>query len=104
MSQKLVLDEGRGEPQSGIQSLLERVVLTAIGIIEVGKLASFDKVDVRLATNRLPSLYIDVLAVETGAQGILFDLRLHEVLRTVRRIVRPTPALVNWPVFTGVRA
>ncbi len=103
MNQRLVFNEGRGEPKSCIKSLLERVVLTAIGIIKIGKLARLYEVDVRLATNRLPSLYIDVLAVEIGAQGILFDLRLHDVLRTVRRIVSPTPALVNWPVFTGDR-
>lgn len=76
----LVIDQGCREPQTGVQGLLERVVLTAVGVVDLRKITGLYKVHKCLPACRLPSLNVDVLAVVAGAQRITLDLWLHSGL------------------------
>lgn len=76
----LVIDQGCREPQTGVQGLFERVVLTAVGVVDLRKITGLYKVHKCLPACRLPSLNIDELAVVAGPQRITLDLWLHYAL------------------------
>lgn len=95
MSADLVVDQGSREPQTGVQGLFKGVVLAAIGIIDIRKLAGLNQVHECLTSFRLPSLDVNVLAVVAGPQRIALDLWLHDGFPDGSEMLTGSQALVN---------
>lgn len=92
---ELVVDQGRRQPQTSPQSLFERVVVAAVGIFDIREFSGLDKVDKRLAPNRLPGFNVNVLPIVASTQRITFDLWLHVALLAGSVIVAGSKALVD---------
>lgn len=95
MSSALVVDQGSRKPQTSVQRLFERVVLPAVGFVDIRELTGLYKVHKCLPAFRLPSLDVDVLAVVAGAQRITLDLWLHDALLAGPEMLAGSRSLVN---------
>lgn len=95
MSTALVIDQGRRQPQTGVQRLFERVVLPAVGIVDIRELTGLHQVHKCLPSLGLPSLNVYVLAVVAGAQRITLDLWLHDALLAGSAMLAGSRAMVN---------
>lgn len=92
---ELVVDQGRRKPQTSPQGLFERVVVAAVGVFDIREFSGLDKVDKRLAPNRLPGFNVNVLPIVASTQRITFDLWFHAALLAGSVIVAGSKPLVN---------
>lgn len=91
----LVVDQGRRQPQTSPQGQFKRVVVAAVGVFDIREFSGLDKVDKRLAPNRLPGFNVNVLPIVASTQRITFDLWIHVALLAGSVIVAGSKALVN---------
>ncbi len=91
----LVVYQGRRQPDTSLQSVVQGVVLAAVGTVNIWKLSSLNQVHDGLAPSRLPCLDEDGLAVVARCPRIFFDLWLHNALLAGMAILAGSRALVN---------
>ncbi|WP_370671944.1 hypothetical protein [Stenotrophomonas maltophilia] len=98
----LVIYQGCREPQAGVQGLFERVVLPAVGIVDIRELASLNQVHECLTPFRLQRLNEDYLTIVAGAQRIALHSGLHDLLPAGFDDARRKARARQWQPSTGV--
>lgn len=91
----LVVDHGRCESQTSVQSLFERLVLSAIWVVDIWQSPCLNHVHKCLTAFALPSLNVYILPVVARAQRIFLDMGFHWAPLASAAILPQSRVLVN---------